>query len=475
MKDTAQQTPSPCTDVLDRGNPVTRASRSPSLPTPKSSERRFRILILDNVVVNAGDAAILLAMKSSLEETFGPGTEVHNGFNGPLSEPGVYRDLYQELHFISTPANAVYKWPQPKTHLWQRLVRKTAPWRFLQQARWPRLPLLLPKERQSLQEYKEADLIVVSGGACLSTSWTSPRVRGERIAKYKLALALGKPLVFYAMSIGPFVPEDPLPDLLQPVMERADAVLCRDAESVRVVRERVGVTADNVHETIDGALLLTPRPPARPRVPERAHRLRIGVCVHQWHWLGHPDPQAKQRDFEARMASVCRSLLEREDAELVFLTTHQGVEGVQHDEEVSQRIWERLPKDLQARAHVVREFVHPREFAHIMGQCDLVVSSRLHGGILSLVGGASILALEYEPKTRGLMRKLDLEECVLSMGEATAEAILSQIEAMLRDLPATKQRHREALARGRAQARRNQEIIAEVVRKRESALCRVSP
>ncbi len=445
----------------------TRRAVSETEPTSThavvTSSRRFRILIIDNVVVNAGDAAILLAMKASLEETFGPGTEVHNGFNGPLGDPGVYRDLYSELQFIPTPANAAYTWPQPKTHLWQRLVRKTAPWRFVQQARFPRLPWLLPKEREAFREYQDADLIVVSGGACLSTSWTSPRVRGERIAKYQIAQALGKPLVFYAMSIGPFQPDDPLPDQLRPIMERADAILCRDKESVKVVRERVGVTTDNVHETIDGALLLTPRQPAQPLVPERTHKLRIGICVHQWHWLGDPDPEARQRAFEARMASVCRSLLEQHDAELVFLTTHQGVDGVQRDEEVSQRIRKQLPEPLQARAHVIGEFVHPREFAYVMGECDLVISSRLHGGILSLVGGAPILALEYEPKTRGLMRTLCLEEFVLSMGNSTAEEMLEKAEEMLRDLPQMRRRHQAALERGRALARRNQEIIAETL------------
>ncbi|HZP83110.1 MAG TPA: polysaccharide pyruvyl transferase family protein [Chthonomonadaceae bacterium] len=428
-----------------------------------SAARPFRVLILDNVIVNAGDAAILLAMKGSLEATFGPQTVVHSGFSGPLPEPGIYRTFYPELTFVPTLANAAYTWIE--TGLWPRLVRKTALKRFLWSARTG-LPLLLPRERQLLREYREADLIVVSGGACLSTSWTSPRARKERIAKYRLALALGKPLVFYAMSVGPFVPDDPLPGMLRPVMERAAAILCRDAESVRVVREQVGVKAQNVHQTIDEALLLAPRPPQNPLAPPRKRPLRLGICVHQWHWLGDSDPERRQRDFEGRMAAVCRSLLERHAAELVFLTTHQGVAGIQQDDDVSQRIWEQLPADLQPYAHVLHEFVRPDEFAYFMGQCDLVLSSRLHGGILGLVGGAPILALEYEPKTRGLMRQLDLEDCVLSMRDSSAEEILRRMEAMLRDLPETKRRHRAALERGQALARRNCEIVRAALRHR---------
>jgi colanic acid/amylovoran biosynthesis protein len=428
-----------------------------------SAARPFRILILDNVIVNAGDAAILLAMKGSLEAAFGPQTVVHNGFSGPLPEPGIYRTFYPELAFVPTPANAAYSWTE--RGLWPRLVRRSALMRFLWRARTG-LPLLLPRERQLFREYQEADLIVVSGGACLSTSWTSPRTRKERITKYKLALTLGKPLVFYAMSVGPFAPGDPLPAMLRPVMERAAAILCRDAESVQVVREQVGVKAENVHQTIDEALLLAPRPPQAPLLPPRKRPLRLGICVHQWHWLGDSDPERRQQDFEARMAVVCRSLLARQDTELVFLTTHQGVEGIQQDDAVSQRIWEQLPADLQPYARVLHEFVRPDEFAYFMGQCDLVLSSRLHGGILSLVGGAPILALEYEPKTRGLMRQLDLEDCVLSMRDSSAEEILRRMEAMLRDLPETKRRHRAALERGQALARRNCEIVRAALRPR---------
>lgn len=432
------------------------SSRSPAAPP-------FRILILDNVIVNAGDAAILLAMKGSLEAAFGPQTVIHNGFSGPLPEPGIYRTLYPELLFVPTLANAAYTWIE--TGLWPRLVRKTALVRFLWHARTG-LPVLLPKERQLFQVYRQADLIVVSGGACLSTSWTSPRARKERIAKYRLTLTLGKPLVFYAMSVGPFTPGDPLPAMLHPVMERADAILCRDAESVQVVRKQVGVRAENVHQTIDEALLLAPQSPQAPLLPPRKRPMRLGICVHQWHWLGDSDPERRQRDFESRMAVVCRALLERQDTELVFLTTHQGVEGIQQDDAVSQRIWEQLPADLQPYAHVLHEFVRPDEFAHFMGQCDLVLSSRLHGGILSLAGGAPIVALEYEPKTRGLMRQLDLEDCVLSMRDSSAEEILGRMEAMLRDLPETKRRHRAALERGQALALRNREIVREALRKR---------
>jgi colanic acid/amylovoran biosynthesis protein len=440
----------------------------------KSSPRPFRILITDNVVINAGDAAILLAMKDSLEAAFGPHAEVRCTFNGPPNTLETYRTLYPELHLLPTITNAAFAWPVPSWNLFARMVRKTAIDRFMRAAEARRqgraVPMLLPAERKLLEEFAEADLVVVTGGAPLSTSWTQPRARAERIGQYLVALELGKPLALYAMSVGPFTADDPFPDMLRPIMEQAVAVLCREEEAVRVVRERVGIATPNVHQTIDEAMLLTSRPPTKPIVPPQKTRRRIGVCVHQWHWLGDSDPEARQRAFESRMAAVCRELLEEGDTDLVFLTTHQGVEGIHRDDDVSERICAQLPESLRPLAHVTHEFIHPREFAYIMGQCDLAISSRLHGAIMSLVGGAPVIAFAYEPKTRGLMRQLDLEDCVLEMGDATAEEILALARELLRDPAATRARFDAGVAKGRVLARRNQEILKDALSPKSESL-----
>jgi colanic acid/amylovoran biosynthesis protein len=448
--------------------------QSPTTPTPPDSAADhppvagLRILITDNVVGNMGDAAIVLGMKQSLEEVFAPNTEVRNCFCGVTADPGAYKTYYPELNFTRTLWNAAYDGWVPKWHLLKRLVRKTAAARFVLQARlaakgFPRV-LLWSGERSLFREFEEADVIVVTGGACLSTSWTQPRMRPQRIAEYETALTLGKPLIFYAQSFGPYEAGDQLPRLLKPVLERAGAVICRDADSYSVVRNVIGVRTSNVHQTIDEAILIPIRPPSRELAPAKQAPIRIGICVHQWHWLGDSDPTARQSEFEQRIAQVCSSLLERGDSEIVFLTSHQAMEGAPHnDEEVSQRIYALLPEIIQPRSHVVSGFVHPSEFAYFMGQCDLVLSSRLHGGILSLAGGAPILALEYEPKTRGFMRQLGLEDWVLSMWGSSAEEILAQLTAMLSDLSATKRRCEEATAAARHLALRNREIVKEVV------------
>ncbi|BDI28725.1 hypothetical protein CCAX7_007760 [Capsulimonas corticalis] len=429
-------------------------------------KKNVRVLITDNVISNMGDAAILLAMKSSFEEAFGPGTDVRNCYCGVTREAGPFAKFYPELHFTSTLWNAGRDWTIAKWDIWGRLIRKTATERFPLQARLRRMGfplfLLTSHERELFREFEEADIISVAGGACLSTSWTVPFMRKSRVAQYQVAHALGKPLFVYAHSLGPFRDGDNFPDLLHDSLDHAAAVLCRDAEAVKAAREQIKLLGDNVHQTIDEALRIIPRPPSKLLAPEKKKPLRVGICVHDYIWPGAADRPAKQADFEARIARVCQSLLERGDTELVFLTSHQKVEGsFQDDEPVGRRIQELLPAPLRPDAHHVTGFVHPREFSYFMGHCDLVLSSRLHGGILSLVGGAPVVVLEYEPKSRGLMRQIGLEDWVLTMADATSDEITAKITELLSDLPKTRERARAGLAEGQKLAKRNIEIVVE--------------
>jgi colanic acid/amylovoran biosynthesis protein len=422
-----------------------------------------------------GDAAIVLAMNASLKAAFGPETQVRVCFCGVTADPEAFQTHYPELNFVRTLWHAQYDGAQGRGNFWARLVRKSVAFRFPLQARFHRagLPsiLLWPGERDLFREYLAADAILVSGGGFLNSTWTFPAMRAWRLAEYRTALLLEKPLIFYAQSFGPFTPSDPFLAQLRPILEQAASVLCRDAESAHVLREQAGVTTENLLETLDEAILLTPRSPSRPLAPPRQRPHRIGLCLHQWPWPGADDPQTRQREFEARVRAVCIALLERGDTELVFITTHQGIARVLHnDEAVVQRLRDSLPESLQPHTHIVSGFVHPCEFAHFMGECDLVLSSRMHGAILSLVGGAPALALGYEPKMLGFLRKIGLEDWTLSMWDSTEEEILAAIEKLQANPQETEQRRREAVTCGRALAQKNVEAVKAALAARKTLL-----
>jgi len=423
-----------------------------------------QFLVTDNVVVNLGDAAILLAMQESLRAEFGPETIMRACFCAVTREAGAFADRYPELTFVPTLWHVVADGAAPRS-VWSSAWRQSARWRFPSQARLAarRLPNLLlhPAELDLLRLYRDADAVLVTGGGLLGSSWTGAGHRHLRIAQYEAALALGKPLVFYAASYGPFRPGDPLPQLLRPVMERAAAVISRDSISTHVLRDQIGLRGANVHETIDEAVLLEPRTPRADLAPPRTRALRFGLAPHRWPWGGVADRAERQRAFEQQMAVVARSLLERYDADVILCTSHPRLPDTLHlEEDVPERIVDMLPQELQERAHPVGGFVHPAEYAAIMGGCDVVISSRLHGAILALAGGAPVIALAYEHKTPGFYEKAGLRDWALSMGDSSPEEILAVADTILSDGLAARERVREAVARARSIARQNRQIVA---------------
>ena len=345
----------------------------------------FRCLILDNVQNNMGDAAIALAMTSSLKETFGDDSIIKICYCGVTADPGEFTSHYPELNFTRTLWHAVYDGSSPNRTIWSTIVRKSAAYRLPLQAKLSSfgLPnmLLLPGEKELLDEFREADVVVVSGGGFLNTSWTPPSRRSLRIGEYKTALNLKIPLVFYAQSFGPFAENDPFSKQLLPVLRKASAVLCRDLESVDILTNYIGVDTNNIITTIDEALLLHSRPPSRELSPAKIKPLRIGICVHQWLWEKAENGVELQSEFERKIAQASRKLLEQGNVEIALISTHQGIVRALHsDEEVVTRIYYQIPELLRTNVHIVEGFVHPAEFAHFMGHCDLVISSRLHGG-----------------------------------------------------------------------------------------------
>ncbi len=300
----------------------------------------------------------------------------------------------------------------------------------------------------------------MSGGGYLNTSWTPPTKRAQRIGEYKTALNLKKPLVFYAQSFGPFASDDPFAKQLLPILKRADAVLCRDEESVDILTNQVGVSPKNILTTIDEALLLRAKPPSRLLAPPREKKYRVGVCVHQWMWEKVANHVDLQSEFERKISLVCRRLIQRDDVEIALISTHQGIERALHsDEEVVTRIYYQIPEILRRGVHCVEGFVHPEEYAYFMGHCDLVISSRLHGAILSLIGGAPTIALGYEPKTLGLLKRIGLEDWHLSMWDFEIEELLTKGTALLENSYQAQKMLNRGILEGRNIALLNREAV----------------
>jgi colanic acid/amylovoran biosynthesis protein len=67
----------------------------------------------------------------------------------------------------------------------------------------------------------------------------------------------------------------------------------------------------------------------------------------------------------------------------------------------------------------IDERVDFRDLKGLYSACDLMLGTRFHSVIFALTSMVPCLAIEYEHKTRGIMRDLGLEEWVLPIDEVS--------------------------------------------------------
>ena len=67
-----------------------------------------------------------------------------------------------------------------------------------------------------------------------------------------------------------------------------------------------------------------------------------------------------------------------------------------------------------------------RQIKAAYNQLDFLIGTRFHSVIFSLTSGVPCIAIEYEHKSRGIMRELGLEHWVLAIGDVT-EARLGRL------------------------------------------------
>jgi colanic acid/amylovoran biosynthesis protein len=82
-----------------------------------------------------------------------------------------------------------------------------------------------------------------------------------------------------------------------------------------------------------------------------------------------------------------------------------------------------------------------RELKGVYGACDMLIGTRFHSVIFSLTSGTPCIAIEYEHKTRGIMRDLGLESWVVPMAEVTA----ARLDELVRRLTGEQDAYRAVL------------------------------
>lgn len=389
----------------------------------------MHVVVENTVALNTGDAAILVAIIEIVRETFGADTRI-SVFD---SAPDVASRHYPEFQFhpltTSYLSGALRLFGRTrKRHPLRRLVARFQRAAFRRAiadvlaGRDVRPSLLLSQGvLENIALYRSADLVISTGGTYMVEHYKL-RNRFEELHK---DILLGKPLVLFTQSLGPFRKPENQEDM-KAIADGAMLVLLRDAKSKQHLRD-IGVGDDRLKVVSDSVFALAKTAwVTSPPASAGGRRLRVAVSVRRWRNFEGRDRATGVEKYESAVAAAVSALVRGRNAEVVFLSTCQGIPEYLYDDSlIADRIRDRLDSDVRRDVKVDHEFQSPAALMEALRDFDFAISTRMHMAILGLCSGLPVLPIAYEFKTTELYRALGQSEWVTDISTIDAEAFVT--------------------------------------------------
>ncbi len=285
---------------------------------------------------------------------------------------------------------------------WMRATYPTlAVWVVLSIAFAVLTALVAPRSRVAIRAYRDADLVVSCGGGYLGGG----RPGSNMLLVFRIAFArlLGKRAVVAPVTVKPM---NSIVARLIGTGLRGARVFARDLPTIARLAE-VGIPATYASD-------LAFRSPALTRAGKRPRPIHSGLVV-AWapRQFGSDSDAYRDRAAIEEQTIFALSALVRDRGARVILVAQSNVSGLEDDLIVINRVLRRLPEDLRASvetpapAHGVEEAVG--QFA----RADVLLSSRMHAGIMALFAGTPSLIVGYEPKVKGVFELLGLADWLI--------------------------------------------------------------
>ncbi len=384
-----------------------------------------RLLITDTVALNTGDAAILLGAVKALRAAFGADAELAVADLHPVPAAR----YYPELAFGPTIHGCLVEWAGGRglrlklafvialaaAALWTRATRRA-------------LRRVLPAALgEAMERAAAADVVVATGGTYLVPHYDLT----PRIANFLVVLALGRPLVLFTQSLGPF-PPGAKRAVLGAILRRCRLILVRDNPSRRHLRA-LGVADRQIVVTADAAFALAPAGIERESVGAANAPLRVAVSLRDW---PHYDTARNTGGMDAYLdgvAEMVRDMVDRHGAQVTFLSTCQGIpEYWTDDSRIAEAVVARLPPALRHAVAIDAAHRRPEALIERFRAFDVVVATRMHAAILALSAGRPVLGIAYEFKTRELLSRVGFGELVVDIEDASGERLTAAFDRLLR-------------------------------------------
>lgn len=322
-----------------------------------------RILIVNAVPTNNGDAALVLGLREKL---------INKGFDVTIStlRYETVRKLYPDV-----------KWIKAEYELNKSLQKILS-----------RIPIIKKKlfeyRIRHNKVFKDVDVIISAPGGYINSYYGIE----DRLYCMKLMKELyNTKLIMYSQSVGPLNDKDK--KILDKYINEFDLFMARDEVSYKNVEKY-----KNTIRTNDAAFLLD-------RIENnKMNPSKVAISVREWGFDGR-----NKSNYIDLIKSIVYKCIDN-GYEVEFISTCQGLENYVDDSKIAKEIKLGLKEQYKSKVSVNNKYYSLNDLRNYISNFKFIVGTRLHMCILATMSGVPAFNISYEVKGKECYKNLDLRE-----------------------------------------------------------------
>jgi len=282
------------------------------------------------------------------------------------------------------------------------------------------------QRRSAIKAYLDADIVIsISGEALQDRLWKSIPFF---LHGYWMAHKMGKVVAIFPQSIGP-IKKKFVKCMVRHVLNQCDLVFPRDYLSFRTV-EQLGIHTKRAYLIPDVAVNQAYVSSSKAKQLLRAN----GVKLSRRPLVGITISECKEKGYQQCLLVIkdlCYFITEDMEGTVVLFSPNMPLRGETCDWELAQALYQALL--IKENVGLLSSTYTPREFKGMLGELDLLISTRMHASILATMMGTPTITINTQPKIRGYMELIHQEARACEIKDFTIEKAKELVEDTLRD------------------------------------------
>ncbi len=314
----------------------------------------------------------------------------------------------------------------------------------------------------NLTSYKEADLIISTGGHHLTDTYF-PAKLGMLLELYYCS-TLSAPVAMVGQTLGPFE-KRPYQQVTRRVLNALDLITVRDEQSMKNLRN-LGVNKTPIYFTADSAFAMEPSSPRKSLLSKRRSeslpKYSCNTVTISARDINEFYSEKSEIQYMKSIAQVADGLI-RKNYNVIFASTCTALNGYEKDDRLaSHKILDLMNCN---SAMILSGEYTPSDLIYIYKQADIHVGTRMHSCILALLAGTPVIGLEYQFKVKELFSQIQMENYLIPIENINSTRLTGKIDTALEQQTKLESKVKEAVLERKDQAMRNGKLVAKIAHK----------